>query len=1688
MAESKKFGTFAGVFTPSILTILGVIMYMRLGWVVGNAGLAGSLIIIGIAHIISLTTGLSISSIATDKKVGAGGVYYVLSRSLGLPVGGAIGMTLFVGTALSIALYLVGFAESFNAYLGLDTTINGLRITGSIALFLLAAIALISTAVALKAQFFIMAGIIISLISIFLGSAEFAPQTISFFGLEGGASMEQVFAIFFPAVTGFTAGIAMSGDLQDPKKSIPAGTIASIVVGFVVYVILAIFISYMVNSDALVSDTNILMRIALFAPGVVAGIWGATLSSALGGILGGPRILQAMSLDSITPAIFAKGRGKDKEPWNALFLTFIIAQGGILIGELDMIARVVSMFYLAAYGFINISFFLESWASSDFNPTFKVKRWVGLVGFVATFAVMFKLDMLAMIAAFVIIGGIYLWLQRKSISLGTGDIWLSVWNTLVKRGLRKLEAQDDHIRNWKPNVLLFSGGSAHRPHLLEFSLSLAGKAGMITNFDLVENSSAKLLFPKHKQVVKDQLLERYGIFGRRIEVQNVFKGIENIASTFGFSGIEPNTVLMGWAKNTSDPVWFAQMTQRLIDLDYNVLYLDYDDRFGFRQYKRIDIWWRSISNNAELTLSISKFLLGSDKWRNAEVRILMVNNTLQEGFERKIYQKLDEYRIPATVKVFNNAIEQKSFYDIMKATSADSDLIVAGIPMIATGEEKSFVDNTSNLFGIVGTTLLVKASDKLGGDASAYKQNKVVSELQLKRLTDFDADLAHPADVGLADATIKFHKSLTEISEQLAAKQLTSIRNNYSSLVNTAEMLLLSKVKELTAEGKKPSSNEIKKEQVELLFNFHKKLQEFCKEDLPYLAERLNSMSEVWIERLAKLSTNQPATITRVLTKQDVVYSETDTKKERRTKRFLNFKFKIGISPKIKVPFKTVAHYHTHSAGIENFFKFQHKIGVSTLNVQLDLRQRFIETVQLIDAIGTEKEIDNETLLKGLRGTQVLIDKQFNHLYNYLIQNSNHLSKLVIESSAALSIEDLGIEMTNKNLNLAAKKAELTTYYEHWLRNQTSFTLQAALDISLRDVSYTIKQIGHRIKSKVAAPTFEKAALHLAKAEKAFLKAEKLFKASKFEQAAEINFDIDDFFQYDDIVVNRVLDDLDKLVEKLPEQIEVLDEDSMNYFATSQREGVRTFTIDLQHIAEYLIDTGLKRPIEQQLQAIPQECRHALSYAIQGLRLLSFGLSAHVDKEAHRESLAETFDKAKEGLAASKKALSARKVYATDLVDDIILTANSNLNASYIIEQAEQLKSASRKSTNVGVIVGFWKRIQQYGNRYLYRYSRLINAKREDLLYAEFLNENSKHENVNAKLRSFVEQVTPSKSVLAKVPFYYQQMFVGKHSLKAENLKNREREMREVSNAIYRLQNGANGGILVIGESLSGKSFFSEIVAKRGNRGKIYKINPPITGSTKAKDVLRVFQSQIGASTSAEEIILSAPEGSVFILNHIELWWERSLSGGAALRQIVQLIKQYSDRYLFVVNCNLFAFKLMQHQEGFQDHFIATIQLSPFGNRSIADTLMERHRTGGLEFQLDGVSEHQLSDKKLRKLFDEYIKTSNGNIGVAMHQWIANIRSVKHGKLSIQLPKANKMPTINDPDKLVLLAQFVIHKHLTVNKVKRIYALKTRAEALLMIQNLERTGLVEELMGETYRIPPYLVGFIAKSLKGYKLV
>ena len=281
-----RFGTWSGVFTPSLLTILGVIMYLRLGRVVGEAGIVGALAIILLAHAVSVPTSLSIASLASNRPVGGGGVYYIISRSLGLPVGSAIGLALYVATALGTSLYVIGFAETVNTLLGLGNDVGGIRITGTITCVLLTALTLYSANAAIKAQYFIMGAIVLSILSLLLGSSPAPAEAVTLGPSPESQPMELVFAIFFPAVTGFTAGVAMSGDLKNPRRNIPIGTLAAVAVGLLVYVGLAIYLGLTVDAATLRSDDDIWSHMAWIPQLVLLGVWGATLSSAIGSLLG----------------------------------------------------------------------------------------------------------------------------------------------------------------------------------------------------------------------------------------------------------------------------------------------------------------------------------------------------------------------------------------------------------------------------------------------------------------------------------------------------------------------------------------------------------------------------------------------------------------------------------------------------------------------------------------------------------------------------------------------------------------------------------------------------------------------------------------------------------------------------------------------------------------------------------------------------------------------------------------------------------------------------------------------------------------------------------------------------------------------------------------------------------------------------------------------------------------------------------------------------------------------------------------------------------------------------------------------------------------------------------------------------------------------------------------------------------
>ncbi|MCJ7726443.1 MAG: amino acid permease, partial [Acidimicrobiia bacterium] len=374
------------MFAPSILTILGIILFLRLGFVVGDSGLLNALLMIGLGTSVSVLTSISLAAIATNIQVGGGGVYYLISRTLGVEFGGAIGIVLYLAQTVSIAFYAVGFGEALSGMTGW-TVWWGPQLIAAAAVLVLFVFVWAGTDVANRFQFVVMAILVSALISFFAGAIGSYDPGVASEGLlpaPDSLGFWVVFAIFFPAVTGFTQGVAMSGDLRDPGRSLPKGTFYAVGISTFVYVSAVILMAGSASQHTLQVDGRVMRTISGFGPLIDAGVIAATLSSAMASFLGAPRILQALAVDRVFPLLrpFAAVHGPANNPRAGVVLSLIIALATIGLGSLNVIAPVVSMFFLISYGLLNYATYYEARAMSpSFRPRFRFfSRRASLVG------------------------------------------------------------------------------------------------------------------------------------------------------------------------------------------------------------------------------------------------------------------------------------------------------------------------------------------------------------------------------------------------------------------------------------------------------------------------------------------------------------------------------------------------------------------------------------------------------------------------------------------------------------------------------------------------------------------------------------------------------------------------------------------------------------------------------------------------------------------------------------------------------------------------------------------------------------------------------------------------------------------------------------------------------------------------------------------------------------------------------------------------------------------------------------------------------------------------------------------------------------------------------------------------------------------------------------------------------------
>ncbi len=725
-ASQPKFGTFLGVYTPSVLTILGLIMYLRFGWVLGNVGLAVTLLIVLLASSITFITALSASAIGTNMRVGVGGEYYMISRSLGLELGGAIGIPLFLCRTLSITFYAFGLSESILAFWPAawgEMPWYLMQSMTAVIIVIITAVAGKSAAVALKVQIPIMIAVGLSILALAAGvfTTDLAtPELTSEYRTAPG--FWYVFAVFFPAVTGFSAGIGMSGDLKDPRRSIPRGTLLAVLTGTLVYVAIPILLAFSskTNPEELAEPGIIWIKVAVLGAWLVyPGVWGALLSSVFGSILGGPRVLQALAKDGLAPRFLAKV-SPTGQPTIATWVSGGIALVAVALGGLNTVAQFVTILFLTLYVTINLSAALEKLVGDpSYRPTINVPWYVSLLGTVGAIMVMFLISPLACILAIALEVVLFWFLRRRAMTRRWGDVRAGFWLSLARFSLLKLKEHGVDPRNWRPQILLFAGDVGKRIGLVRMANNFNQHRGVVTVCDLLVGGDerAHTAIQAHRDTIEAALDAEGMVAFSQVNIVRDFEwGALTIIQANGLGGLRPNTVMFGWPEKEERLEAMLRIMRKVHQLGKSTIITRLKWAHEPGRQKRIDVWWRGMQNNGDLMLLLAHLLNLNLGWTDAKIYVRSVVNDADElaQITANLRDLMPAVRINAETEVILKPAD-KTVIQVMHEASARADVVFLGLFCPPEGEEASYATRLIHLAEGFNTTIFVHNAGDFAG-------------------------------------------------------------------------------------------------------------------------------------------------------------------------------------------------------------------------------------------------------------------------------------------------------------------------------------------------------------------------------------------------------------------------------------------------------------------------------------------------------------------------------------------------------------------------------------------------------------------------------------------------------------------------------------------------------------------------------------------------------------------------------------------------------------------------------------------------------------------------------------------------------------------------------------------------------------------------------------------------------------
>ncbi|RMG81568.1 MAG: hypothetical protein D6707_04615, partial [Bacteroidetes bacterium] len=1094
------------------------------------------------------------------------------------------------------------------------------------------------------------------------------------------------------------------------------------------------------------------------------------------------------------------------------------------------------------------------------------------------------------------------------------------------------------------------------------------------------------------------------------------------------------------------PKRFAELAQHLIELAYTVLYLDYDYRFGFRKRETIDLWWRGISNNSELMLLLSRFIANSPEWGSAKIRILLVNdlNIDNRIIRNKIQNVLDDYRIEAEIKIINNHLDPKPFYEHMKIHSLETDLVMVGIPAVKPGKEEEFVEKTNQLVGVIGTTLLVKASSHFNETDLGLKEHLEIKEL----VATTPKEKLYPLETAVSESVNLQIKQLDGLFEE-------KVKETFTKDIDVAAAVYFELFNELESdihtylETKKLASTKDMLAFVEAVKSF---AEQTLKDDIESVSALMREHIKNYKDFILHQLKNQPVTLSRNISESDIVISENDSKDTIRYKKRLKFYIKTLGKKNISIQWKQLFEHTIYANLIISNKKHFSEFGIVTGKVLNRIEDLIQTNTDLFYKKLKEENANMESVFKEvveklkteLQTLRKQVETEFSNLeIGMLNVHKKFLNELILQANRP----EVNYYL-KKHAKLSPKKQqeqwqELFAFPPVWKEN--SHILIDLFEYSLSQIRLIIlvNQIYLENIAKVRQLGIKGLLLSLKEIRNNADNFEKLQQAlhiSELDELSEIN--IEEIYE-------GFREKITDSISSLPSEASLPDYNWINNFQESQFETPQVHIVDLQKFSDYVLETKYFEPVKTLLTGFFKNVYNTYSKVMQLSQLLKTNIESSENVEEHeiktlKERLVKEADKAINTIQHEFDLFINR---LTDISQETVF----HLDLYTVIENSENIKQYVKSAERKKGVLRAIHTVQQQIEKIIGDAAGKIDKTITRLQLAE------QQVNIKTDKLSYWNTVVNQYNAVVKhpeLPFYYYQLFTGKHLFEPGKYKSFKEFEQQIKNYYYlRASNPAKSALLLTGDALSGKSFWADYAAKHvAVNSRIIRINFHIQYGF--EEILQQHTKNV--SLTVENLPLFVPQGTTFIFNDIEKW----LNKPDDFQKIMRFIKQHGEQYFVILTCGTLAAEYLKKKAFLTAVAGLELTVPAIIEKELSELLYGRHKIGAVELlnEKDKYVEKPSDIKNISRKI--YLKTK-GNVGLSMIYWLSSIEKVEEGVYQIKEPADFDLPHISSGMINTLLYQITLSRQIEKHRVAEIF------------KNPEISDLTDELLAKNIMIEPY---------------